>query len=466
MGRPRFAETALLLLGLAGMAGCGDGGARPEGARPNILLYVVDTLRADALGAYGRDAIETPEVDALASEGWLFERAYAPSSWTRSSMASLLTGVEPGVHGVMQREDVLTEGWSLLSERLSSQGYSTGAIVTNPNIGSFFGFDQGFDEFHELYARREPGSVGSTELVTRSDEVTRRAIEWIDRHSTGPFFLLLLTTDPHWPYLPPEGFDRYGGDYAGPVRDGGNWAKRTGLAPADRERIRSFYYGEVAFNDASFGRLLGHLRESGLEDDTLVIFTADHGEEFWEHGLRGHGKQLFEESLRVPLILRWPALGRPGRRLAGPVALVDVVPTVLDLLGLPVSDLVQGRSLVGGRDRAASVHARLDLGEESLSALVTGPWKLIRADGARRSALFHLGSDPGERRDLARVESDRVEALEAQLRQRIEHNARERTRRGEATSAPRLADDALPPEALEALEALGYLEADAAPREP
>jgi len=451
----RWTLRALLAIAL-GVTACGDPAPDRSRVGPNVLLYVVDTLRADALGAYGHPRVETPALDALAAEGWLFERVYAPSSWTRPSVASLLTGAEPGAHGVNGRDEALPAGARLLSEELRASGYATAGFVTNPNVGSFFGFDQGFDHYEELYARREPGRVGSGELVTRAGEVTERAIAWLDE-ATEPFFLFALTTDPHWPYDPPASFDRYGGDYRGPVRDGGDAVKRADLGPADRERVRAFYHGEVSANDAAFGALLEQLRQRGLADSTLVVFTADHGEEFWEHGRHGHGRQLFEESIRVPLVFAAPGL--EARRAEAPVALIDVAPTILDLLGLPAPAASQGRSLAGGAaDGERRLHVRLDRGDDRVDALIAHPWKLIRDGASGRSALFDLRGDPRERRDLAAVEARRVDALNRELAARAEANARQRARLGgEAAPVP---SDALPAEARQALEALGYLEED------
>ena len=320
----RHALVSLLLV----TASCGDPGsvevAAPPASSgqqpaPNIILYVVDTLRADSLGCYGNPVVETPTIDRLAAEGTLFEDAVAPSSWTRPSFASLLSGLPPAVHGVHQRRDKLNRSVELLSERLGERGYATAMITTNPNVGRAFGFDQGFDDFIELYSRKKRGVglVRPRALVTGSPEATERATEWIYATS-GPFFLVILTIDPHSPYAPPSEFDRYGGDYAGEVDGEPKWINSPELAAEDKERIRSLYYGEIAFNDDSLGRLLEHLRATGIEDETVVALTADHGEEFWEHGERGHGKTLYEEVVRVPLIVRFPPAGKAASPRPGP----------------------------------------------------------------------------------------------------------------------------------------------------
>jgi arylsulfatase A-like enzyme len=205
---PGCAPSLLWLCLLCGLAGCA-----PAQERPNILLYVVDTLRADSLAPYGNPVIETPAATRLAREGTLYERAYAHSSWTRPSIASLLTGRLPGAHRVEGRRDRAAEELRFLPEALAEVGYHTGAIVTNPNVGAFFGFDQGFEEFVELFDHDGEAVVPYQGSRARSDAVTRRAIEWIDS-ARRPFFLFVLATDPHNPYTPPPGFRDYapGGD--------------------------------------------------------------------------------------------------------------------------------------------------------------------------------------------------------------------------------------------------------------
>lgn len=208
--RPRRAARCIAALAAASLLGCGT-----EPAPANVLLYTVDTLRADSLACYGNERVATPHIDRLAAEGWLHPNAWANSSWTRSSMASLFTGRYPRRHGVMGRADALPGSLATLGDQLQARGYATAFITANPNVGSVFGFQQGFGEIMELYRRRTKGTVGPTELIARSDEITDRAIEWLG-HSQRPFYLAVLSVDPHAPYAPPVRFDRYGGDYTAP----------------------------------------------------------------------------------------------------------------------------------------------------------------------------------------------------------------------------------------------------------
>jgi len=450
----------LLVTSLLALAGCGA--FEEQRSQPNVLMYVVDTLRPDSLGAYGNSFVQTPAIDRLAAEGVRVERAYAATGWTRASVASILSGLEPVVHGAKSRHDVLSKRISLLSEQLRTQGYQTAAIVANPNVGSFYGFQQGFDDFIELYQRREQGRVQSGELIASGQQLTQQATAWL-AEARRPFFLFMLSVDPHWPYHPPAAFDRYAGDYAGAVRNGHQDALRHDLGPADRSRIRAFYDAEVSYNDDAFGRLLDKLRAAGVYEDTLIVFTSDHGEEFWDHGDRWHGRQLFEESVRVPLILRGPGIGPPGSRLES-AGLIDVVPTVLAQLGLPIPAGLPGQPLLAkGSSPPSEHHIFLDLGEYRSEALIAHPWKLIvdKASGARQ--LFHLERDPLELDDRAASAPDELARLEAALSRQRTRQRERHTRLFLGGAAPRADESQLPPAERRALEALGYLEPAAPP---
>ena len=465
-------NAALLLNGCTRGESAGSSASKPSAASiapsppetttpaaeqlPNILLYVVDTLRADSLGCYGHPTVETPVIDQLAREGVLFETALAPCSWTRASMASLLTGLVPRVHGAEGRDDLLAPQLELLSERLKAAGYTTACITANPNIGSFFGFDQGFDAFEELYSRAEAGEVKTRELVTPSDRITGRAMQWLDSVER-PFFLLILAIDPHSPYAPPAEYDRYGGDYAGEADGSRGWINREDLNEEDQQRMRSLYWGEIAFNDHSFGELLDHLRERGSYDDTITVFTSDHGEEFWEHGQRGHGKALYEESVRIPMIVRAPQRVPSGQRVSRVVELVDIFPTLLAFAGQPIPDGLDGRSLfASGADEDRSTFLSLNHDGNHLVAWRDAEWKLLWNLGTDERHMYDLSQDPSESAPGS-AESDRAAEMFAALTARMQHNAQRFAELHEGRKAPRIAPDELPDDVLESLRALGYV---------
>ena len=282
----------------------------------NVILIVVDTLRADHLGCYGSTSVRTPAADALAARGALFTRAFAHSPLTLPSHANILLGLTPNAHGVhdnscfIVREDFLT-----LAEWLKARGYATGAFVGAFPVDSRFGLVQGFDVYDDNY-----GTQGPTDMVfveRKADAVVAKAAEWL-KGRTGPWFLWVHLFDPHQPYEPPEPFlSRYPG------------------RP---------YEGEVAYADSALGKLLGFLKDRGLEDRTAVIFTADHGEALGEHGETTHGYFAYNATLRVPLILALPG-AKPGRVEAN-VGHVDIFPTLCGVVGAKEPPGLQGRSLL------------------------------------------------------------------------------------------------------------------------
>jgi arylsulfatase A-like enzyme len=447
----RWLRSALLcsvLLAAAVACGSAEDASRN---RPNVLLYIIDTLRADGLADEGQGA-HTPHIDELAQNGVRFNQAFANSSWTRASVASILTGLAPWRHGAEGRDDALAAEVVTLAVHLERAGYDCALVSANPNVSRVFGFGRSFGSVRELFARRSTGDVRGRELITPSNVVTEEALDWIDT-AGRPFCLVVLSIDPHAPYAPPGAFAP---DV--PRQLGGFKALNSKAATAaDREAARALYRGEVAFNDSSLGELLEALRGRELFEDTLTIVTSDHGEEFWEHGRRGHGKSLSDEVLRVPLVFHHPASERltPGRASDRLAQLVDVVPSILDLLELPAPDDLDGRSLFSPSieaDRPALAALRLD-GADLLTARLH-PWKVVwnRRDGVRQIRNLDapaLGGEPGvnatESADAANGPVSRL----VKVLQAIDAN------RSPDRGAPVLE---LPRDVEESLEALGYLE--------
>lgn len=448
LARAAGAALALLLL----VPGC-DRGERP----PNILLYVVDTLRADTLRCHGNANVRTPNLDELARQGTRFARAYANAPWTRPSLASLLTGEYPSTHGVVGRHDALSPALPTLPALLRSRGYRTAAIAANPNVGSAFGFDRGFERYLELYNRAgERRVVFPEELIAAADRVVDTALEWLAEEPRRPWFLLVFSIDPHVPYTPPPPYDRlYDPDYQGAVD--GSMASLFGLdalgtTPPRREidHLRALYDGEVAFNDRQFGRLLQRIDLVHGAENTVVVVTADHGEEFYEHGRREHGHSLYEELIHVPLLVRWP--GRvPAQTYEDPVQLNDLFPTLLGLAGAPAVD-TPGRDLAPillRRERVdPRAYAELNLEGRRLRTLIVEHHKLIVDDARGTETYFDLSADPGE-------QHARSEVPVPDLAPRLRALTQEATRRGVVAPA-QIAPAQLPDAARQALEALGY----------
>jgi arylsulfatase A-like enzyme len=440
-----------LAFGLAAaLAACGREEAAPtktSSKAPNVLLFIVDTLRADALGPYGNGVVETPSIDRFARQGTLFEWAFAPTSWTRPSITTILTGLQPGVHTVERRGSTLPSGVPLLPEVLREHGYRTGFIATNPNTGSFFGYSRGFDDFIELYERRERGKVEKEEFTARSDQVVERAKEWMEE-SSKPFFLVVFVIDPHSPYDPLPEFNRY-----------------VDASPESPEEDPSqgLYFGEVAFVDHCFGRLMEHLDARGLTGETLTILTGDHGEEFFEHGKMGHGKSLFDESLHVPMVLRWPGKIQAGRRVGSPVELADLMTTILELAELPAPPIQDGRSLFDESSERAPFLASLMLDGQREWSVRAYPWKLVVVGDpgdmrGRKTKLFDLSSDPGEQRDVSSEHPERFQELRGWIEKREEIDRHRRRLALRGSQPGEASEEGLSEDAKKALRELGYIQ--------
>ena len=455
---PRRAQQRrrVTLVGVACALLAPSGCQRPSA--PNILLYVVDTLRADAVGCYGNSSVHTPGIDRLAHEGTRFARAYANASWTRPSMGSLLTGEYPSTHGAIGRDDTLRLGIPTLPTRLHARAYRSAAIVANPNIGSSFGFADGFAEFIELYQPHAGHTIVlPEELNAPANRVVDEAIGWLGAHTSTPFFLFVFSVDPHAPYTPPPPYAQmYDPDYTGTVDGTLKSISMLGMdgPPPVREirHLRALYDGEVAFNDSQLARLLTELDRLHLSDNTVVVFTSDHGEEFYEHGRRDHGHTLFEELVHVPLIVRWPNRIPAGALQPGAVQLVDLFPTLLHIAGASPSD-GPGRDLLemtlGGPTSVASMaFAEENLDRHELRMVVREQRKLIYDAAQPQPLTFDLSRDAGEHKPIPGVPpQDLMLAIEAI--ERKNHPPR-------SSAARLLAPTQLPESARRAMEALGY----------
>lgn len=397
----RLLLAALAVFAAVSAAGCGH-----RGPRPNIVLVVVDTLRQDHLATYGYARDTAPFLGALARQGVVFD-GLSPSSWTKPATASLLTGLHPLRHQAFARRDRLPDGVVTLAERLQRIGYRTVGASANGWVSPVFGFDRGFDTF--LFR----------------DNV--RAVD-LDRELVGqlaglkpPFFLYLHLIDPHLPYDPPTAWD--GGPLPERLRgrpltlaeaDATHFRQRP---PEVMARARDLYDGEIREADRGIETVVRWLDGRGLMKDTVLIATADHGEELGEHGRMSHGQTLYQEVVRVPLIVHAPGRFRGGRRF-GRASLLDVVPTLADLLDLRAPGL-DGVSLAGQLsggpaaaisdtaalpDRSFLLH--LDFRDGVSLALLRGGKKLLLGQQPYRKELFDLTRDPGERHDLVAAGGD------------------------------------------------------------
>jgi arylsulfatase A-like enzyme/Tfp pilus assembly protein PilF len=409
-GRPRrktpFIPLAAGLAGLAVLAafvvfvlrpGAGRTG-RPAADSLNVLLITLDTTRADRLGSYGHAGAKTPRLDALAGEGIRFARAYAPAPLTLPAHATILSGLYPAAHGVRNNGRELDPKVRTLAEILKGHGFATAAFVSSFSVDSRFGLGRGFDVYEDTFQAASPLKGANSER--RAEETFALFSRWFDGASQGRFFAWVHYYDPHLPYDPPSPYKEEFGDRP--------------------------YDGEIAYMDRFVGAVLDRLEEKGVAGRTLVVVAGDHGEGFGDKVETGHGIFLYEETVRVPFIVRSPGAFPRPRTVGSAVRLVDVAPTVLATLGLAgEASAMQGRDLTpwmrgkadGDLDALVETfYPRENFGWSELVGLISGPWKLIQAP---RPELYDLVSDPGERRDLAAASADKAAGMARKLEQEL-----------------------------------------------
>ena len=373
--------------------------------RYNVLLVTFDTTRADHLAAYGNPRAHTPNVDRLASEGALFENAFSSIPLTLPSHSTILTGKYPPAHGVRDNGlFVLDDSQLTLAEILASHGYRTAAAVGGFPLVRRFGIGQGFDLFDDKLRDRDDDFLGragdgpSLFFEERSAGLVNEAVlGWLRKPSPDPFFLWVHYYDPHHPLIPPPPYDQLFADDP--------------------------YLGEIAYADESFGLLLEELRRLGVYEETVIVLTADHGEGRGEHGELTHSFLLYNSTLHVPLVMRAPGV-RPGERISDLVGTIDILPTLLDILGLEAPDDLQGRSLRHYVDGSGSSTSRSRPHyAETLSPRFSHDWGELRALYDKdykyvhgpRPELYNIAVDPEETHDLIGEDAPRADAMKGRL---------------------------------------------------
>jgi arylsulfatase A-like enzyme len=454
--RPFAAACLIVIASVAVMSSsCGRG---PTERRPNVLLVTIDTLRDDHCSVSGYELQTTPTLEALARDGARMELSYAPTATTGPTHASILTSLYPIAHGVLKNGMSLDEGFPTLAETLSASGYRTAGVVSSFVLDAKFGYGQGFDVFEDDF---EPATATITRNMFQgvpvdgafdrpADRTTEEAVYLLKQFVRGdePFFLFVHYFDPHAPYVPPEPFASL--HPSGSADD------------ALAQKIRA-YDGEISFSDREIGKLLQVLEESDLERDTLVVVTADHGEGLMQRGHMHHGVHIYEEAVRVPLLFRWPGKIEAGRTLGEPVELIDLMPTILELVGVEPGDAFHGRSLAGALaggesldpQRSVFLHRRhyepRRIGDIAVAGekfgIRVGPWKYIVGEEEGTRELFNLQEDPGE---LVNV-CERFPAVADELQEKL-------AAWKEAFGREDGGLETLSPEDLERLKALGYVE--------
>jgi arylsulfatase A-like enzyme len=403
---------------------------------PNVLVIGADALRADHLGCYGYPRPTSPRIDALAREGALCERVYCPAIPTLPSFTTLYTGQHPITHGIVSHPSnhALAPEAPFLPAQFLRAGYATCAVDSLMRLRGWLG--RGYEFYIDPSIRHTMLYLGVT-----CEDLNHRAIPWLEAHAREPFFLFIHYWDTHWPFVPPERYRRlfYEGNPTDPANRSleafwptltGRIARDTWLRTADglvtdAEYVVALYDQEVRYLDDGIADLMGALDRLGLADNTLVVFTADHGLSMTEHGLYfEHLCGLYDSTIHVPLILRWPGRIRPGTRVPGMFQVSDIAPTVLEAVGQPVSPAIEGRSLwpllageglVPAHDRVISLESTL----EAKWAIRTERHKFILARGpdqyGQSRELYDLVSDPTEQRNIAGEAPETAAALEAEL---------------------------------------------------
>ncbi|HSD29217.1 MAG TPA: sulfatase-like hydrolase/transferase, partial [Vicinamibacteria bacterium] len=424
------AVFVVLAAGLPSLGGCSRPRA-PVAAR-HLVLVTIDTLRADRLSCYGSAAVATPHLDRIAAAGALAKDASVQAPLTRPSHVSILTGLYPAEHGIRDNvSPALAPEVPTLAERLKGQGFSTAAFVSSIVLSRQSGLARGFDTYSDRFEVGADDARFLNTIQRRGDGPTAEAIAWLAARKAARTFVWLHLYDPHDPYEPP--------------------------APYAAQHAEQPYDGEVAWSDELVGRLDAALERLGLAKETLLVVTSDHGEGLGEHGEAVHGFFVYESTLAVPLLMRGPGIPG-GTRVTTTVRSVDLLPTVLELLGTPAPPGRAG----SGRSVAAAFRGGPAPGDEatyaeSLTPLLHFGWSDLRAlrDGrfkyvlAPRPELYDLREDPKETRNLVSESPAKAEALRAELARRLE--AERSSARAPASAG------AVPPELLEQLGALGYV---------
>jgi len=357
-----FETCFLLALFFASNSIALDEPGRMDVKKPNILLITVDTLRADHLSVYDYKKISTPNIDRIGKEGIKFDRAMAPTSWTLPTLATLMTGVPQELHGMNRYDVTLDPVFTTLAQTLKGRGYQTAAVVTNEFINHPYGLDRGFDNY--LFSR-DPGAYHPFSglflfdfLFSWRNErhsarvMTDNAMKVLDKIHDRSFFMWIHYIDPHTPYGAwyINRFPEYDSGYKGSLGNEfddivGIDSGKLSLNEKDKEHILALYDAEIMYVDFHIGRLFNKLENLGILDDTLIILTSDHGEEFWEHGGVIHGRNLYRESVHVPLMMRYPNEIKAGRRVGDVVGISDLPVTICDFAKVRPPHTMMGKSL-------------------------------------------------------------------------------------------------------------------------
>ena len=468
----KLQEFIFLIFIALSSIGCSD---KPQPAKPqntgagiNILLITIDTLRSDHLSTYGYPRSTSPNIDKLGATGIVFERAFTYWPKTRGSFAAMFTGLYAAQHGLTVRDRDLPEFNQTMAETFSAAGFRTAAAIDNGNLDAALGFSQGFDSYEQTWLSEE------SELA-RTEAITRFAENYLTQQDETPFFLWLHYVNPHAPYQPPVNkLKQFRGD--GLVPRGPKLPLVTGYhGGINKKHVAvegEFYWGdyidrydaEILVSDEHVGRVINTLEETGQKQNTLVILTSDHGESLGEHDyFFDHGNDLFNPSLRIPLILSLPGILPSGKREPSVVSSLDIFPTVLDLSQVSYPPGLSGKSVLPTiRGTKSRLHNQMFFqNDQHLFAISNGRLKVIRNPKNGTFSLYDMHLDPTEEENLYYGSESVIAPLQAELQsfqtQTVAWQQITSGKRAEGKN-PSLPDSKLNKKTLDVLRHLGYIE--------
>ncbi len=462
------------LYGGLGLAAAGLGSwwfwPRPRGQQHNMIVVVIDTLRRDALGCYGNRFAISPRIDEISAEGIRFDRAIASSGWTLPSIASLLTGTWPTIHGALGKKTIVTPirpELPMAAEVFKSNGFSTLGLGNNAYTSAMLGFGRGFDVYDHRHAYND--------RIRRADETIDTALKLIHQHRNESNFLFIHFYDPHLDYDPPPGykakftagrrrpspplgwkyFRSIGSDRQAMMTD-------DGIKPPsaeDSDYIKGVYYGEVNFSDAQVGRLVDGLKKMSLYDQATLVITSDHGEEFWEHGGFEHAHTVYDELIRVPLIMKLPRAVQYAKSLVkAQIRQLDVMPTLFALAGIEKPASFVGRSLMPFIMGQTEEHL-LAFSEGTLYGSDKLAWSTqhytyivdLNPQAKRKAELYNWRNDPHQKEDLITKQP----GIARDLYQEMGQFYSKLLARAKTMSQPKVKN--MHPQIIESLKSLGYI---------
>jgi arylsulfatase A-like enzyme len=481
------AAVVVVSLGLCLAGGCGKN-ADPQQAQklrtaadsPNVVLISIDMLRPDHLHCYGYERATSPQLDQVAAEGVLFENHISSTCWTLPAHAAMFTSLSDSVHGCTDTDRKLPDDMVTLAERFHAAGYTTAGFFSGPYLHPAFGLGQGFEHYENCtsYAAAldenavEQWAMDSGVMHESHHDVTSPRLfaavkRWLDANGGSKFFMFVHMWDPHFDFIPPAPYDKmFDPDYAGTLTGEDfffNAQVNADMPARDLQHLLALYDGEIAWTDLHVGKIIDELRRAGLLDTTVVAITSDHGTEFFEHGAKGHRQALFDESIRAPLMIRYPASLPAGLRVGPQTRLIDVGATLLELAGVPVGEgEIMGHSLVPlvrtgtpGFDNLA-VSELFSVGRE-MRSIRTLDWKftdLMLMKGQRMDRAFYvnLRDDPGEQQLMWDFNLAAARRLVEQYRAVVDEQAAWTER-----IAVQAEKSTIPGDVRRSLESLGYV---------